>query len=89
MLTVQLLSYLTTDHQSNLVTSKTREAPMKNRSLPPLEFTTTQVGAHLANYILKTPETINTKRTIIWLDNKVALQWVKHDNCKMPYVKKG
>lgn len=81
------VAYLTSDEESNIITSKARVAPVKGRTVPQLELTALQVGTHLATYILKTLATTNIKETYIWSDNEAALQWLRNENSTITYVK--
>ena len=67
--------------------SKVKVAPLKSRSLPQLELTALQLGAQLAHNVVTVLHRIRFNNITIFSDNEAALQWVKNENCSMPYVK--
>lgn len=80
-------AYVVTSTTSGLLTSKTRVAPIKNRTIPQLELTALLVGTKLATYILETLKHLKISKVYMWSDSEVALQWLKSDCSKIPYVK--
>ena len=80
-------AYIESDNSIKLLTSKARVCPVKNRTIPQLELTAIFVGTKLATYIHKTLPHLNFAHTFLWSDNEAALQWIKNDNTKIPYVK--
>ena len=81
------VAYLVTENSSKLITSKVRVAPVKNRTIPQLELTALLVGTKLGVHILQTLNHMIISETSLWSDNEVALQWIKNDCSKLPYVK--
>ena len=84
-ITYGAVAYLVGERTSYLVTSNARVAPMKTRTLPQMELTALQVGTHLANHLRRTLN-ININSKVIWSDNEAALQWIRNDNCKIPFI---
>ena len=82
-----VVSYVVTEHHSRLLMSKVKVAPLKSHSLPQLELTALQLGAQLAHNVVTVLHRIRFNNITIFSDNEAALQWVKNDNCSMPYVK--
>ena len=80
------VAYLISGERGEIVTSKTRVAPLKARTLPQLELTALQVGTQLANHIRDALK-VNVKTTVIWSDNEAALQWLRNNNSSIPYVR--
>ena len=81
-----VVSYVVTEHHSRLLMSKVKVAPLKSRSLPQLELTALQLGAQLAHNVVTVLHRIRFNNITIFSDNEAAQQWVKNDNCSMPYV---
>ena len=82
-----VVSYVVTEHNSRLLMSKVKVAPLKSCSLPQLELTVLQLGAQLAHNVVTVFHRIRFNNIMIFSDNEAALLWVKNDNCSMPYVK--
>ena len=80
-------AYTVTEHHSRLLMSKAKVAPLKSRSLPQLELTALQLGAQVAHNVVTILHRIHFSTITIFSDNEAALQWVRNDNCSMPYVK--
>ena len=80
-------AYLISDNQANLLVSKARVAPLKQRTLPQLELTALQVGVQLTSYIINTLSNIRIERSVVYSDNEAALQWVRNDSSSITYVK--
>lgn len=79
-------AYLVTSTRSSLLTSRARVTPIKSRTIPQLELTALLLGTKLAYHVLHTLK-LTIRETYIWSDNEAALQWIKYDNSKLPYVK--
>ena len=80
-------AYIIAEQHSQLLMAKTRVAPLKSRTLPQLELTALQLGAQIAHYISTTLHRIPFNRVTLFTDNEATLQWVRNDNCAMPYVR--
>lgn len=80
-------AYLVTTTKSTLLTSKARVAPIKTRTIPQLELTSLLIGTRLALHVLQTLHHLTITNVYVWSDNEAALQWVKKDSSKLPYVK--
>ena len=81
------VAYAVSDRGSHLLVSKSRIAPLQTRTLPQLELTALQLGAQLAHTLCSNLERITFKKITLFSDNESALQWVRNDQCTMPYVK--
>lgn len=79
--------YVVTNQSSRLMMSKVKVAPLKSRTLPQLELTAIQLGAQIAHNLITTLHRIPFHHTTLFSDNEPALQWVRNDNCSMPYVR--
>ena len=82
-----VVAYTMSDHGAHLLTSRTRVAPLKSRTLPQLELTALQLGAQLAHTLCSILKHITFSKITIFSDNEAALQWVRNDHCTIPYVK--
>ena len=80
-------AYISTDEQTLLLTSKVRVAPLQSHTISQLELTALSVTTKLRAYIHDTIQHIKIKETYLWSDNEAALQWMRNDNSKVPYVK--
>ena len=80
------VAYLVANGDSKLITSKARVTPLKTRTLPQMELTAIQVGHNLVQH-LKENLDLNLMSVVVWSDSEVALQWVRNNNCNIPYVR--
>ena len=78
---------LVTQSKSQILTSKERVAPVKNRTIPQMELTALFIGTKLGKHIREKLNYLTIEHTYIWCDNEAVLQWVKNDHSKLPYVK--
>ncbi|KAK3871589.1 hypothetical protein Pcinc_023276 [Petrolisthes cinctipes] len=81
------VAYLVAETKSCLLTSKARVTPVKTRSIPQLELTALLIGTRLASHLQNTLSNLQIKDTHMWSDSEAALQWVRNDQSKLPYVK--
>ena len=79
------VAYLVTDNQVNLIMSKSRVTPLKERTLPQLELTAIELGTRLANYLNSKFSEI--QETYIWTDSEICLHWIAKDDSHIAYVK--
>ena len=78
---------MVTQSKSQILTSKARVAPVKNRTIPQMELTALFIGTKLGKHIREKLNYLTIEHTYIWCDNEAVLQWVKNDHSKLPYVK--
>lgn len=81
------VAYIVTRSKSEILTSKARVAPLKNRTIPQMELTALYIGTKLSKHIRETLSCLVIDHTYVWCDNEAVLQWVKNNNSKIPYVK--
>lgn len=83
----EAVTYLVSDDKSNILTTKARVTPMKDRSLSQLELTAIQVRTQPAKYVTNTLKTLNIENVFIWSDDEATLQWIKNNNSNILYVR--
>ncbi|XP_055308238.1 uncharacterized protein LOC129572320, partial [Sitodiplosis mosellana] len=66
----------------NLLTSKSRVAPVKTVALPRLELTAAELLARLVKEVTKTMEWTDVE-TFLWIDSSVAYYWIKKEPCTL------
>ncbi|XP_051168417.1 uncharacterized protein LOC127286146 [Leptopilina boulardi] len=66
-------------HHSQLLTAKTRVAPVKTITIPRLELCAAQLTVKLLNHVLTELE-ISIKAAYAWSDSLNALSWIKADD---------
>ena len=81
------VAYIEQNGEINMLTSKAKVAPLKERTLPQLELTALLIGARLVKHILDTMVNQQVGEIYLWSDNEPCLQWVKNDQCRIVYVK--
>ena len=73
--------------QVNIVTPKTRVAPIKRQSIPRLELL---VATLLAQLIHSTQQTLQSvlrvEETFLWTDSFTTLRWIKNAKAWRPYI---
>ncbi|XP_062541318.1 uncharacterized protein LOC134209344 [Armigeres subalbatus] len=62
----------------NLVTAKTKVAPLKPLSIPRLELQAAVLGARLASFVSKN-HTITIEKKVFWSDSSTVLAWIRSD----------
>lgn len=66
----------------NLLTARSRVAPIKVLTIPRLELLGVLMGVKLSDYIKQASE-FNNIRTYFWTDSTIVLHWIKKDPSKM------
>ena len=62
-----------------LLTSKTRVAPLKTQTIPRLELMSGRILARLMDTVKKALEReVDIKEIVLWLDSKTALHWINN-----------
>ena len=77
------VAYLVSGSTSTLLTSWSRVALVKSKTMPQHEFTALLIGCRLAKYIVST---LNISCVNIWSDNLPCLQRVANNNSNIVYV---
>lgn len=73
----------------NLVSSKTRVAPLKRQSIPRLELLGANVLARLVNSVLKAISSIvNKPKAFLWTDSYTTLCWIKNNKIWKQYIQR-
>ena len=73
--------------RAQLLTSKTRVAPLKEQSIPRLELTSARILARLVETVKKALENqVQIRNTTLWLDSTTALLWIKNVGEWKPFV---
>ncbi|CAB3999850.1 Hypothetical predicted protein [Paramuricea clavata] len=86
--------YLRTEYQDgtvevNLISSKTRVAPLKRQSIPRLELLGANILARLVNTILKTLSAIiDDPEVFLWTDSYTTLCWIRNYKMWKQYVQR-
>ena len=78
---IYLVIQTQSEHFLNLVTSKTRVAPLTDISLPRLELLGALTGARLINCVHKAlTDVLRVNEIVCWSDSLVTLYWIKGIN---------
>ena len=73
--------------QVNIVTSKTRVAPIKRQSIPRLELLGATLLAQLVHSTQQTLQSVlQVEETFLWADSFTTLCWIKNAKAWKPYV---
>ena len=81
------VAYIISEGDSNLIAAKAWVAPLKNLSVPRLEFTAALLSARLAKFVHDTYDHLCFNRTYVWIDSKVTLSWLVSNKPLQVYVR--
>lgn len=73
---VYLISRSPGNHDSDLISSKSRLSPVRGLSIPRLELPALLIGIRAMRYVVKELK-IPVTRRVIWYDSKSVLHWLK------------
>lgn len=70
-----------------LIFSKTRVAPLKERTFPKLELDGALTGVKIAKIITNQHKRLSILNTVLWTDSEIVLRWIRGVHLKLlPYV---
>ena len=79
------VAYVVKEEKASLYLSRTRVAPVKERTIPQLELTALLIGCRLALYINNTVD-IKFASICVWSDNMACLEWLEKNHSSIVYV---
>ena len=81
------VAYAVSNGCSSLIAAKARVAPLRNLSVPKLELTAALLSARLADFIVKTYDSLLFEQIYVWIDSKVTISWLTSNKPLQVYVR--
>ena len=80
------VAYVVQNNVSNLLMSKVRVSPLREKTIPQLELTAILIGCRLIDHLKKVLR-CNIDNIFLWTDNLPCISWIENQNSSIIYVR--